>query len=76
VNGPMTLLRGVHRRLLRTLFGLDDDAGPLAHGPGVNRPRTPQLAHHTRHQARRPRVLKRWQATIAGWVGSRQAGGD
>jgi len=76
VNRPFTLLRIAHRRLLRALFGLDDDAEPLVNRPWVNRPlASPQWGRHQRHSPhppRAPRVFKRWQITIAGYLGRRR----
>lgn len=76
MNRPFTLLRIAHRRLLRALFGLDDDAEPLVNGHWVNRPlASPQWGRHQRHSPhppRAPRVFKRWQITIAGYLGRRR----
>lgn len=72
MNRAIALLRAAHKRLLRAFFGLDDDAEPLvnrplAHRPWVNRPwASPQWGRHQPHPPRAPRVLKRWQNTIAG----------
>jgi hypothetical protein len=77
----MTLLRSAHRRLLRALFGLDDDGEPLANRPLPNpswvnrRWAAATRARHQRQASRAPRVLKRWQATIAARLGHPGAGG-
>ena len=70
MNRPIALLRIVHKRLLRGLFGLDDDAEPLVNRPWANRPWvSPQWGRHrpAHHAPRSSRVLKRWQNTIAGY---------
>lgn len=76
MNRPIALLSAAHRRLLRAFFGLDDDAEPLvnrglANRPWVHRPwASPQWGRpHSPHPSRAPRVLKRWQNTIAGYLG-------